>query len=77
MRYLYVFKSPLFRALLSQFGNGANINNLNQDILKNIKIPIPNLTAQKKISSILAEYDDLIENNNQRIQLLDEMAEEI
>ncbi|SIQ92915.1 restriction endonuclease subunit S [Maribacter ulvicola] len=75
--YLYVFKSPLFRALLSQFGNGANINNLNQDILKNIKIPVPELPTQKKIASILSAYDDLIENNNQRIKLLEEMAEEI
>lgn len=75
--YLYVFKSPLFRALLSQFGNGANINNLNQDILKNIKIPQPDLNIQKQIASLLSNYDDLIENNNQRIQLLEEMAEEI
>jgi type I restriction enzyme S subunit len=75
--YLYVFKSPLFRALLSQFGNGANINNLNQDILNNIKIPVPNLPTQKKIASILSSYDDLIENNNQRIQLLEGMASDI
>ena len=75
--YLYVFKSPLFRSLLSQFGNGTNINNLNQDILNNIKVPTPPLTIQKKIASILSAYDDLIENNNKRIKLLEEMAEEI
>ena len=75
--YLYVFKSPLFRGLLSQFGNGTNISNLNQDILNNIKVPSPNLPTQKKIAHILSTYDDLIENNNQRIKLLEEMAEEI
>ncbi len=75
--YLYVFKSPLFRSLLSLFGNGANINNLNQDILNNIKVPVPPLKTQTKIANILSAYDDLIENNNQRIKLLEEMAEEI
>ncbi|MCW3806126.1 restriction endonuclease subunit S [Plebeiibacterium marinum] len=75
--YLYVFKSPLFRSLLSQFGNGANINNLNQSILNNIEVPNPPLPTQQKIASILSAYDDLIENNNQRIKLLEEMAEEI
>lgn len=75
--YLYVFKSPLFRSLLSQFGNGTNISNLNQDILNNIKVPIPSLSIQKKIAGVLSAYDDLIENNNQRIKLLEEMSEEI
>ena len=33
--------------------------------------------AQKKIASILCTYDNLIENNTQRIRLLEEMAAEI
>jgi type I restriction enzyme S subunit len=40
-------------------------------------IPKPQLTIQQKISSILYTYDELIENNKQRIKLLEEMAEEI
>jgi type I restriction enzyme S subunit len=35
------------------------------------------LPIQQKIASILSAYDELIENNNQRIQLLEQMAEEI
>ena len=34
-------------------------------------------SVQKKIAAILSNYDDLIENNNQRIRLLEEMAAEI
>ena len=30
--FLYLFKSPSFRMLLSQYGNGTNISNLNQNI---------------------------------------------
>ena len=43
----------------------------------NEKIHIHQLKYQKKIASILSAYDDLIENNKRRIQLLEEMAEEI
>ena len=75
--YLYLFKSPIFRSILSQYGNGANISNLNQDILNNMVVPKPPLLVQQKIASILSSYDELIENNKQRIQLLEEMAEEI
>jgi len=75
--YLYLFKSPLFRALLSQFGNGTNISNLNQDILNNLVVPNPPFEIQTEIASTLSTFDDLIDNNNQRIHLLEEMAEEI
>ena len=75
--YLYLFKSPIFRSILSQYGNGANISNLNQDILNNMVVPKPPLLVQQKIASILSSYDELIENNKQRIKLLEEMAEEI
>ena len=40
-------------------------------------IDLPPLSIQKRIASFLTAYDDLIENNNQRIKLLEEMAEEI
>jgi len=35
---------------------------------------VPSLAAQRKIASILGAYDDLIENNLRRIQILEEMA---
>jgi len=46
-------------------------------ILKKVKINLPNLPTQKKIAAIISDYDDLIENNNQRVRLLEEMAEDI
>ena len=33
-----------------------------------------NLQIQKKIASILSSYDDLIENNTRRIEILEQMA---
>ena len=39
--------------------------------------PLPPLPTQRKIAAILSAYDDLIENNNRRIKLLEEMAQRI
>ena len=45
------------------------------DVIKSIEIPEISLNLQQKISSILSTYDDLIENNTRRIQILEEMAQ--
>ena len=44
-----------------------------------LKYPIPNLNLkdQEKIADILSTYDELIENNNRRIEILEKTAEEI
>lgn len=75
--FSYVFKTPLIRSVLSTQGNGANISNLNQDILNRLEVPLPSLKIQQRISYILSAYDDLIENNTRRIAILEEMARRI
>ena len=45
--------------------------------LENYEIVIPSFNIQTKIASILSAYDDLIENNNRRIKILEEMAQTI
>jgi type I restriction enzyme S subunit len=42
-----------------------------------VRVPVPPLDTQHRIADILSAYDDLIENNNRRIKLLEEMAERI
>jgi len=56
---------------------GAAIQNINTIILKDTEIPYPPLPTQRKIAAILSAYDDLIENNTRRIQILEEMAQTI
>lgn len=72
--YAYLFNSKFFRNTLSNNAGGTNINNLNQGILSNLRIPKPPLTTQRRIASILSAYDDQIENNLKRIKLLEEKA---
>ena len=39
-----------------------------------IKVEVPPLPIQRRIAGILSAYDDLIENNQRRIRILEEMA---
>lgn len=41
------------------------------------ELQIPDLLTQRKLAAILSAYDELIENNQQRIALLEKLAEEI
>jgi type I restriction enzyme S subunit len=72
--YAYFFRSPNFRKKLSLLGSGTNISNLNQQVLKKIEVPHPSIIQQKAVVDILSPYDDLIDNNRRRIQLLEEAA---
>ena len=57
--------------------SGASQRNLNGKVIKEFKIAFPPLPIQRKIADILSAYDDLIENNTRRIQILEEMAHTI
>lgn len=45
--------------------------------IANTTLRVPNFKEQQRIASILSAYDELIENNNRRIALLEQMAEQI
>lgn len=60
-----------------KFDAGAANPTLNRNHVHSLKFYAPKFEDRPKIASILTAYDDLIETNNQRINLLNEMAEEI
>lgn len=60
---------------LLQMAGGGTFPNLTKDTIHKFKIPFPD--TRIKIASILSVYDDLIENNTHRIQILEEMAQRI
>ena len=59
------------------FGTGATFPEISGAAMRKIKVQIPSLPTQQKISSILSSYDRLIENNTRRIRLLEQMAENL
>jgi len=62
---------------LQKFNAGAGVPTLNKNHLDNIDLNIPDLPTQTRIASVLSAYDDLIENNEKRIKILEEMAERL
>ncbi|MFQ5799255.1 MAG: restriction endonuclease subunit S [Candidatus Binatia bacterium] len=55
--------------------HGTTQDNLSLDKLLTFDFLMPTLEVQHKIAAILSAYDELIENNLQRIQILEEMAQ--
>ena len=53
---------------------GATMPNLNTGILRSVPVHVPPLPTQRRIAGILSTYDDLIENNQRRIRILEDMA---
>ena len=64
---------------IETLGTGATgQTELSRDaILDNVVIPNYSKENQRKLAKILSNYDDLIENNNKRIKILEEMAQKI
>ena len=75
-RYVYYYLKTQ-SDFLNKLANGGAQQNLNSLIIKKFKIPLPQIDYQKRIASILSAYDNLIENNNKRIKLLEQMAENL
>ena len=69
----YLFDATL-QSRFKQFTQGAAQDNLSQSKLLSIEFTVPDVTKQHRIASILSAYDDLIENNRRRIQLLERAA---
>ena len=69
----YLFDSYLQRSY-KKFTQGAAQDNLSQGKLLSLKFPVPCIHEQRDIADKLSTYDDLIENNRHRIQLLEQAA---
>jgi len=79
-RVLPLFASYFFTTkehqqwMMNQCSHGATMASLNQDILKRINLPSPELQIQENVIGILSAYDELIENSKKRIEVLDSMV---
>ena len=72
-RFLYYYLAANMKAFIHPAAGAAQKNLLLRDI-KAFRIFKPSLYEQDNISSILSNYDYLIENNRRRIALLEEAA---
>ena len=73
----FLYYSLLHRGragLLAPLFTGATIKHLPREKLAKVEVNVPDLAIQKRIAAVLSTYDDLIENNRRRIQLLERAA---
>jgi type I restriction enzyme S subunit len=75
---LYLFISPQWRSTVqARLNAGSTVDRLPLTDFPRFPLRIPSLATQRKIAGILSAYDDLIDNNNRRIEVLEEMAQRI
>ena len=53
---------------------GASIQYIKLGMIKEFEIPLPSLATQRRIAEVLSAYDDKIDNNRRRMELLEESA---
>jgi type I restriction enzyme S subunit len=77
-RFLYyLFNTSSVRSQIQATATGSKVRHTAPGRVEGVTVPLPPLPTQRKIAAILSAYDDLIENNNRRIKLLEEMAQRI
>jgi type I restriction enzyme S subunit len=69
-----LIESDIYKAFAVKIKGGAAQGNANAKMLTLFEFRLPSLPTQRRIASILSAYDDLIENNRRRIQLLEQSA---
>lgn len=72
--FRYWFNSNLGQQGLRSIARGAAQQNISATNVLGLTVPLPDLPAQERVVSLLSAYDDLIENNRRRIQLLEQAA---
>jgi type I restriction enzyme, S subunit len=74
MYVYYYFRRPDIVQTIINLSQSSGVPHINLGTLKNFEIPLPPVDVQHRIISTLSAYDDLIENNCRRIELLEQSA---
>ena len=67
----HYFFSPFYRHTISELSSGANINNLRNEHIDDLKIPMPPQPTQEKIADVLDSASLLVEKRKTQIEKLD------
>ena len=73
----YYLMLALAFAGLDRWATGTAMPYLTQGTLNEVPIELPDLRMQRKVAAVVAAYDELIENNLRRIEILEEMAQAV
>ncbi len=74
---LYILRSKKYYKKLIELAGGSSQPKLALYKIEDLRVYLPDLPTQQEIASILSTYDDLIEANEKRIKILEEMAQRL
>lgn len=67
----YLLNAPSVRAQINRSATGTKVRHTAPERILAVRTPIPTLRTQHRVAAILRAFDDLIEINEQRIELLE------
>jgi len=73
----FYFQSSEYREIISNLSEGANINNIRNENLDNLEIPLPPLPTQKRIAAILDKAGALRRKDQELLRKYDDLAQAI
>lgn len=75
---MFYLTSPYMQTkMLSWAGSGGTRKALTKGMIEGFEVPTPDIEVQAEISEILKNYNDLIETNKRRIELLEESTRQL
>lgn len=75
--FSHFFRTRDYRRKISSLAAGLNINNLKNEHLDGLKIPLPSLDEQRRIAAILDKADALRRKGKRVLDLLDSLSQSI
>lgn len=79
--YMYVYylmQLTIPKVKAKDSGTASGRENVSKSSFETIEVaPVKNINEQKKLGKVLSTYDNLIENNNRRIAILENMAQSL
>ncbi|CEE00683.1 restriction modification system DNA specificity subunit [Caldibacillus thermoamylovorans] len=73
----HFFNTKYYSQTISQSINGANINNLRNEHIDNLMIPVPSIDIQRKIAILLNKAQNLIKYRKAQIEALDQLTQSV
>ena len=75
--FAHFFKTSNYRRRVSALAAGANINNLRNEHLDDLLIPLPSPSVQRRIADVLDRADALRTKRREALALLDDLTQSI
>lgn len=73
----YYFRAPQGRALMASIASRTAVSGITGSNLAGLRLAVPAISVQRRVAKVLVSFDELLENNEQRIEALEQIAKAI